>query len=243
MPIVSKLRRPCSRCNELYVPDGKMQKICINCNIKFKGWNVTHKNIQSKRDKNLLAYNKLKEEYSKVLHDETLKKFYILNKALDIGYKIYGKSKFSMDRLATEFDIPYTTVYRILSLRRANEITWKLIKSRKLSSFKATQILLTKNNRLQNQIVKAVINDNLSTTDIAEYSKVTTLQEFKKIRLDRAIDKGFARKDTAYLSFIHYISQMSKMLDLKKDNLPEDKIPEIAMKLIILKNKIDSFIN
>lgn len=30
--IVKKLSRPCVRCNRMYVPTGKKQRICDNCN-------------------------------------------------------------------------------------------------------------------------------------------------------------------------------------------------------------------
>jgi hypothetical protein len=241
MPIVNgRLGRYCLKCNKRYIPTGKNQKICLDCSLKGS-WQRARKEKVIKSNTLILAYNKLKEEYSKILHDETLKKYYILSKAFDLGHKIYGKS-YSEVRLGLDFDIPQTTIHRILSLRRANKKTWKLIKSGKLSSFKATQILLTKNNRLQDQIVRAVINDKLSTSDISEYNKVTSLQEFKKIRLNEAVEKGFAKKSTAYISFAHYVYQLGKMLNLKKEDLPEDKLISIKYSLIDIKEKIDLFI-
>lgn len=241
MLVNSKLGRYCERCSERFIPDGKRQKICLNCNkLGDKKKEIIPKLIL-KPDKYLLTYNKLKIEYSKVLHNETLKKYYILSKAYKIGIKIYG-IKYSQSRLSKDFDIPDTTIRRILSLRRANKQTWKLIRSGKLSSFKATQILLTKNNNLQDEIVKAIINDNLSTYEIKKYNKIDSLHELKKMRLNNALERGFARKSTAYVSFIHYINQLSKMLDLNKEDLPESYMPNLIIKLKKLNEKINKYI-
>lgn len=241
MPLVNKLGRYCIRCFNRYIPNGKVQRICIDCNLncglsKRNGLKVV------KTNKMIISYNKLKEEYSKVLHDETLKKFHILNEALNLGYKIYGKNGFSQLKLSKDWDIPFTTVHRILSLRRANANTWKLIKSGKLSSFKATQILLTKSNHLQDQIVKTIIVNKLSTMDIKKFKKADSLEEVKKVRLDRAVDIGFKRKDTTKNSFIHYIIQLEKMMQIKRESLSEDSILEIKEKLKLLQIKIDNFV-
>jgi len=35
MPIVKRLRRPCIKCEKMFVPTGKAQKVCENCQIKI----------------------------------------------------------------------------------------------------------------------------------------------------------------------------------------------------------------
>lgn len=189
-----------------------------------------------------LRHKNLKEEYSKVLHDETLKKFYILNEAYELGIKFYGKNNYSKIKLSKEFDTPYTTISRILSLRRANKDTWEKIKSGKLSSFKATQILLTKSNSFQGIITDMVIKGKLSTRDIRKIKKVDSLEKVKKFRLDKAMKENFARKSTATTSFLHYISQLSKILEIKQEDLVDTKLYLIKEHLIELKIKIDKYI-
>jgi hypothetical protein len=99
-------------------------------------------------NKYLIAYNKLKKELDKERHSETLRKYRILYKAYELGKKIY-KSSFSTMKLSLDFDMPYTTTKRILTLKNANIKTWKKIKEGKITSFKVTQILLNKNNHYQ----------------------------------------------------------------------------------------------
>lgn len=194
-------------------------------------------------NKLILAYNKLKKEFDKVLHDETLNKYIILSKAYKLGIKIHGRNSFSIIKLSEDFDIPTTTCKRIMSLDRANKRTWEFIKQKKISSFKVAQICLTKNLTFQDEIVDAVIEDNISTYKISKYRKARSLNDVKSIRLKNAIEKKFARSSTLYTSFIHYIKQLSKFLNMNTINLPKEKVSLLITDLTNLNIEIKSYLS
>jgi len=190
----------------------------------------------------LKAYNKLKLDLDKDRHSETLRKYKILSKAYKLGVQIYGKNSFSIMKLALDFDFPYTTCKRILSLDRANKKTWKLINENKISSFKVAQILLKKHHYHQNEAIKLVIDENLSTYQI--YSlKTNSLDNIKKERLRISIENGFARASTCYWSFNHTLERLEQLLILDKKFLPKDKIPLLNKKLVKIIKKMEQWNN
>jgi len=190
----------------------------------------------------LKAYNKLKLDLDKDRHSETLRKYKILSKAYKLGVQIYGKNSFSIMKLALDFDIPYTTCKRILSLDRANKKTWELINENKISSFKVAQILLKKHHYHQNEAIKLVIDENLSTYQI--YSlKIDSLDNIKKERLRISIENGFARASTCYYSFNHTLERLEQLLILDKKFLPKDKIPLLNKKLVKIIKKMEQWNN
>jgi len=190
----------------------------------------------------LKAYNKLKLDLDKDRHSETLRKYKILSKAYKLGVQIYGKNSFSIMKLALDFDFPYTTCKRILSLDRANKKTWKLINENKISSFKVAQILLKKHYYHQNEAIKLVIDENLSTYQI--YSlKTNSLDNIKKERLRISIENGFARASTCYWSFNHTLERLEQLLILDKKFLPKDKIPLLNKKLVKIIKKMEQWNN
>ena len=195
-----------------------------------------------KKQQLLKAYNKLKLDLDKERHSETLRKYKILSKAYKLGIQIYGKNSFSIMKLALDFDFPYTTCKRILSLDRANKKTWKLINENKISSFKVAQILLKKHHYHQNEAIKLVIDENLSTYQI--YSlKTNSLDNIKKERLRISIENGFARASTCYSSFNHTLERLEQLLILDKKFLPKDKIPLLNKKLVKIIKKMEQWNN
>ena len=194
----------------------------------------------TERESLILAYNKLKEELDKERHSETLRKYKILSKAYNLGVQIYGRNGFSVNRLSIDFDIPYTTVKRILALSKANKRTWKLIKDKKITSFKVAMCLMRKNSHYQDEIIDMVIKDNLSTYQIRSL-RVKNLKDIQKERLKVAVERGFVRSHTASSSFINTIERLEELLKLKKEDLPQSKIPFIVGKLRELQSKIDKF--
>jgi hypothetical protein len=203
-----------------------------------KAVNIKSNNSNLKNKTHLIEqYSKLKKEYQKIDDDETLKKYEILSKANKLGKKIYGVH-YSIAAMAIHFDIPYTTCKRIMSLERANERTWKLIYSKKISAFKVAQICLTKNYTKQDNIVDAVIKDNLSTYQIKRLD-VQNKNKFKEERLNMVLERGFSRQDVAYKSLIETITRLNKLLDTNKTAFPTKKIPDIIESLEDLKDKIE----
>jgi len=185
-------------------------------------------------------YNQLKRDMDKERSSETLRKYKILSRAYKLGKKIYGHS-FSYTTLSFDFETPYTTVKRVCSLDRANINTWKKIRQGKISAFKVAQICSTKCRTYQDEIVDLVIEKNYSTYQIKEL-KIDSLKDVKKEKLRLAVEKGFARKSTAYYSFCVAIGRMLQLLLLRKKQLPKAKYPMIIKKLKHLDNQIKRFV-
>jgi len=183
-------------------------------------------------------YKKLQKEFIKTDDDETIKKWKILSKAYKIGKEIYG-GDFSIVKLSQHFDTPYTTVKRVLSLDRANERTWSLIKKGEISAFKVAQICMNKSIKYQDQIVDLVIAENLSTYQIKDLRIKENGLDVNTVRLEKAVQQGFTRKATAYKSYADTIKRMIRLLDIKKKDLPEKHISDIIGMLDELQNKIN----
>lgn len=180
-------------------------------------------------------YEELKLKYFKTDTDETLKKYYILSKAYELGKKLYGQ-QFSKNILALHFDIGLTTVKRILSLNNANERTWKFIKDGKISASRVTMILLRWDSLRQDEIIDIVLKDNLTTYQI---KKLPIKGDIKKEKLKIAVEQGFARQSVAFKSFKDTVTRLNKLLELEEDTFPPKKIPEIIEMLDELKINIE----
>ena len=180
---------------------------------------IANKQITSKR------YEELKQEYQKETHKETLRKFKILNEAFNIGRKLKGID-YNLITLSIDFEVPYSTCRRVLSLRKANKNTWKLINKGKITSFKAAMVLLQKNVTYQDELIDMVIKENLSTYDIKNL-KDGSLKEVNDNRLKIAVDRGFARKHSAYACLCRYLERVDAFSVIDVQNLPKTKYDEI----------------
>lgn len=194
---------------------------------------TANKRITSKR------YDQLKKQYQKQLGEETLRRYYILKEAFDIGRKLKG-TNYTYITLSIDFEIPYSTCKRILSLRKANSTTWKLINEGKISSFKAAMVLHQKSVTYQDELIQTVIKNNLSTYNIKDL-KDGSLKEVNDNRLRIAVDKGFSRKHSAYHSFRRYLGRVNEMTLINLDNLPERKLPELKKELANTSKHITKF--
>jgi len=185
-------------------------------------------------------YEQLKKQYQDHLSSETLRKFNILNEAFEIGRKLKGRS-YTYVTLSLDFELPYSTCKRILSLRKANDRNWKLIEEKKISAFKVAMILLQKDITYQDELIELVIENNLSTYDIKNL-KDGSLKEVNDNKLKVAVEKGFARKSVAYYSFKTYMERLNAMMLINIDNLPENKLPDLKVELTKTSKNINKFI-
>lgn len=197
--------------------------------------------VEANKDpKKLLVeeYKKLQKEFIKIDDDETTKKWKILSKAYKLGKDIYGQD-FSVVKLSLHFDIPYTTCKRVLSLDKANERTWEMIKNGEISAFKVAQICMSKNIKYQDQIVDLVIANNLSTVDIKKLKITENGLDVKTARLENAVKKGYSRQSSAFKGIKDTTLRMIRLLDIKKKDIPESKITEVIGMLDELQIKIN----
>lgn len=185
-------------------------------------------------------YESLKDKFEKQIASETLKKYLILSRAYKIG-KILNGFKFTRQTLAKEFQIPYSTVQRLLSLDRMTPKTKRLLHSGKISASKVSQITSTKNLAFQGEIVDLVISKKLNTQDIKKL-KPEKIEDVNKYRFDKAIKEGYSRKDSLYLNFSNSINRLHSYLTLNIDSFPDTKKFEVLAKLRELKKEIDFFL-
>lgn len=186
-------------------------------------------------------YNSHKLLLDKIRHDVTLEKWKVLSKAYKLGKKIWG-SHFTRERLAHDMDMPMSTTLRCLALDRANKKTWKLIKSGKISSFKAAMICLTKNHKSQDKVVDFVIHNNVSTYKI----KSLNIHNDEDILLEKqrlACEEGYSRKSSAYYNFNNWITRGKIFILMKRDHLPKDKLEKLDEGIINLSEQLRIYIN
>lgn len=224
-------KRPCNRCGKSFDKIGKYQKICKDCNQSRNSAKLT---LQTK-------YFKQKEKLDTIRDNATLSNWKILSEAYSIGKKIWG-TKFTRVQLASDMEMPISTVLRCLSLDKATKKSIKLMKDGKISTFKLAMICQGKDRTYQDEIVKMVIDNNYSTYQIKSLH-VKKLKDINLERLRLATEKGFARKDTAAAGFQNWISRGKLFLLVDKDNIPNNKINEIKKDLLVLNKKIESYIN
>lgn len=198
--------------------------------------------MKPKQNKEQLTeeYFKIKIELDKVIDSVTLTKYKLLSKAYKIGKKLYGIS-FSVNRLAIDYEMPYTTVKRVLSLGKANSDTWRKIRSKKISVFKVAQVLSTKDTVYQDEIIDMVIKNNLSTYGIKKI-RINQYNDIKKTKTQIALDKGFSRDYEASIKLKNTINRLNELLDIDEKYLTISTKPELIKKLGELKLKIDKFI-
>jgi hypothetical protein len=186
-------------------------------------------------------FEELKKQFYEIDTDETLKKWKILSKAYELGKKMHG-STYSIFKLSKDFKFPYTTTKRILSLNRATKQTWDLINEGKITAFRAAQICMTKNHDYQDETVEMVIKEKLSTVQIKKL-RIDNRGDIKEARLTTALENGFARKDTAYKSLNDTLYRLNRLLNIKKDDLPQIKIDELIVLMKNTKKRLSNKIN
>lgn len=188
------------------------------------------KNKKIQKDKLIIEYKSLKKQFIQMDHNETLEKWKILSKAYKLGKEIKGVH-YSLSTLSIDFDIPYTTVKRILSLDKANENTWNKINNNKITSFKAAQILMSYDTDEQDDIIDKVIKEKLSTYQI------------KMLRVkDKIISSDTSRKYRNFEKVQTNIKKLILLLDMNHREFTSDKLDVIKKDLEELKYKINKFI-
>lgn len=222
-------RRPCIRCEEIFKPNGKGQRICDECNTQSG-----NKGNLKKR------YFKSKEELDIIRHNATLAKWKVLSNAYKLGKKIWGRN-FTKQRLAFDMDMPMTTTLRCLALDKANSKSLRLLRAKKISAFKLAMICQLKSKTYQDEIVNMTIKDNLSTYKIKTL-KINKLSDINKERHRLAIEEGYSRQSSAAENFQRWIERGKLFLILKEKALTKTKYVKIKKELKDLNEKIGRYI-
>ena len=200
----------------------------------------THIKMKTKKEELTKQYFNSKKKLETLRDNITLKRWEILSEEYKTGKKVWGKC-FTRERLAYDMDIPMTTVLRCLSLDRANNRSWELVKQKKISVFKLAMICHSKNRAFQDEIVDMTIEENLSTYQITTI-RAKDFEDINKERHRLACEKGYSRKDSAYTNFSNWTERGKLFLLMDKNYLPENKLGEVKTKLTKLKDDIKIYL-
>lgn len=181
-----------------------------------------------------------KEALDKVRSDVTILRWKILSKAYKLGKERWG-SKFSVNKLAVDMGMKYTTVKRCLALDKATPESWELVRTKKISAFKLAQICSTKNNTYQKELVAIVIKDNIPTHKIKGL-RFNSVSDVNVWRNKQAVAKGYASKDAAFRSFNITIARMQRLLLLDPKRIPQIHKAKLKKDLQSLSKKINLYI-
>ncbi len=181
-----------------------------------------------------------KDELDIIRDNETLLKWEVLSRANKLGKEIWDK-KFTMRKLSEDMGLPYTTTKRCLSLDNATKKSWELLRDKKISAFKLAMVCQLKSNQFQDEIVKAVIEDNLSTTKIKSFNPKNIL-DVNKWRHQKAVEKGYSRQSSAYYNFKNWINRGSIFILMPISSVGDKNKDDIISRLKTLKLKIDRYI-
>ena len=237
------LKRPCTRCQKSFLPTGRNNKVCEDCNklsIKRKANRKKRKYSEQTRERLKITYFASKEELDILRDNITLEKWKVLSKAYKMGKKIWG-TNFNKVKLANDMDMPFTTVLRCLSLDRCNKRTWRLIREKKISVFKVAQVCMSKNKIFQDKVIDMIIKDNLSTYQISSL-RVGDIEDINKERHRLAVEKGYSREDSAYSNFSNWIGRGKLFLLINPEKLPEKKLKDIKDGLEDLDKRIKNYL-
>ena len=181
-----------------------------------------------------------KDELDIIRDNETLLKWEVLSRANKLGKEIWDK-KFTMRKLSEDMGLPYTTTKRCLSLDNATKKSWELLRDKKISAFKLAMVCQLKSNQFQDEIVKAVIEDNLSTTKIKSFN-LKNILDVNKWRHQKAVEKGYSRQSSAYYNFKNWINRGSIFILMPISSVGDKNKDDIISRLKTLKLKIDRYI-
>lgn len=224
-------KEPCIRCDNYFKPTREYQKICENCQ------NEKDKSKESLKKK----YFETREQLETISHNATLAKWKALSAGYKLGKKVWG-SRFTRQRLSEDMGIPLTTVLRCLSLDRANQKSVKLMEDNKISASKLSMICSSKSKTFQDEMVKMVIEDNLTTYQIKSL-KIKDVKDVGMEKLRLAVEKGFSRESSAIKSLENWIERGELILLLKKSKIEQHRLTDIKDKLKKLNKQIERYLD
>lgn len=181
-----------------------------------------------------------KAELDIIRDNTTLLKWEVLSKAYEIGKEIWGK-EFTVKKLSDDMGLPYTTTKRCLSLDNATPKSWELLQKKKISAFKLAMVCQSKRNGFQDEIVEAIIKDNLSTSQIKAF-RPNSIKDVNKWRHMKAVANGYSAQESALRNFKTWIDRGTIFMLMPIKSVGKDNKEEVLDSLKLLKLKIDRYI-
>jgi len=192
------------------------------------------------REKLTKEYFATKEELDIVRNNETLLKWEILSKANKLGKQIWGR-KFTTQQLSIDMDLPYTTTKRCLSLDNATPESWELLRKKKISAFKLAMVCQLKAQRFQNEVVKVVIKDNMSTYKIKAFNP-KSIKDVNKWRHENAVKEGYSRQDSAFRNMKTWTDRGKVFMLMPISSVGDKNKDVIIEELKLLQFKIERYL-
>ena len=192
------------------------------------------------REKLTKEYFETKEELDIIRSNETLLKWEVLSKANKLGKQIWGR-KFTVMQLSIDMELPYTTTKRCLSLNNATPESWELLRKKKISAFKLAMVCQLKAQRFQNEIIKVVIKDNMSTYNLKTFNP-KSIKDVNKWRHENAVEKGYSTQDSAFRSMKIWTDRGKRFLLMPISSVGEKNKDVIIEELKLLKLKIERYL-
>jgi len=196
--------------------------------------------VKTEEQRKVDTYFATKEQLDTIRSDMTLLKWEVLSKANKLGKEIWGKS-FTVLRLSKDMGLPYTTTKRCLALDNATPKSWELMRRKKISAFKLAMVCQLKSKRFQDEIVDVVIKDNLSTCQIKAF-KPKNIQDINTWRHEKAVEKGYSRKESAFLAIRNWISRGMVFMLLPISSVGPKHKEEVLEKLSVLHTKLGVYL-
>ncbi|KKN69331.1 hypothetical protein LCGC14_0441900 [marine sediment metagenome] len=195
---------------------------------------------KNKRDTLKKKYFASKKDIDAICDSTTLLKWEILSKANKLGKQLWG-IQFTLKRLSVDMGLPYTTTKRCLSLDNATPESWQLLKDKKISAFKLAMVCLLKSKVFQNEIVAAVIEDNMSTYKIKAFNP-KNIADVNKWRHQKAAEAGYSRQDSAARNMRSWISRGIIFMLMPIKSFGEKNKDDMIECLKVLQLKIENYI-
>ena len=197
---------------------------------------------EEKKDKLKKIQNRL-QELKKEFHEQQsinlIREFEILNEYYQLVKSIAGR--YSIEKLAREFEIGWGRCKRIMSLTKANKRTWKLIEQGKVEPYKVSYVLERHGKQEQDEIINDAIKYNLSARTL-ERIRSTNLKEYKEQLKEKILEEGYTVKSNAHRQFSQTLSRMNMFLLMDIDKFPKSKLSEMYKKIERLNKKTSDWL-
>jgi len=174
----------------------------------------------------------IKEKISKEMKNHYMKMFFLLSKL----YKLEKSSnrKYTFLQLALDNSLNEIYVTRVMSLRRMNWTTKKLIREELITPICAGRVLSRINESKQDNIFKTIINLNMNSFEIDKFIKNSNI-------IIREVEKAkhFSNEWNAYKSISNNCIKFKESL-LGINNIPNIKREECLKKLEGISTMLES---
>jgi len=179
---------------------------------------------KKKRTKEQLEkrYGQLRQQIEKNVEKHIRKQYHFLSEAYSIGKELHGRP-FGYKDLANDFKMSFPSVVRLMSLKKANARTWRLIDDGKISVRMASLILHRASEVRQDTLIDTIINEGFTSTDIMNMT-TKSAEEFNEDKMNISIQKGYAQRQHAWRAINTALKRIDSVCLIHPENIPKERI-------------------